>query len=66
MALINVVFRLGPSQSDPISRGLSIFITWSGTNLDQAFWSQQLSFWFIGVLVFISLRGLLINLIRVS
>ncbi|KAI8343298.1 Abscisic acid G-protein coupled receptor-domain-containing protein [Chlamydoabsidia padenii] len=46
---------------DPITNTLSLMIGHFGTNLplDPKFWSQQLSFWFAGIIVFGSVRGAL-------
>ncbi|KAI9323481.1 Abscisic acid G-protein coupled receptor-domain-containing protein [Dichotomocladium elegans] len=51
----NVLFhRVG--NTDPISRMLSLLISQFGIS-DAGFWSQQLSFWFVGIIVFGSVRG---------
>ncbi|KAI0244403.1 hypothetical protein L0F63_003065 [Massospora cicadina] len=50
MSLINIIFRRR-GQSDPITLGLSIVVTFWDVHLDQEFWAQQLSFLLIGVLL---------------
>lgn len=68
----NVMFQRTGS-SDPITKMLSIMMSHlEGNNLDfkidPVFWSQQLSFWFAGIIVFGSVRGflkLLTRLLRV-
>lgn len=68
----NVILQRTGS-SDPITRMLSIMMSHlDGNNLDfkidPVFWSQQLSFWFAGIIVFGSVRGflkLLTRLLRV-
>ncbi|KAI9271494.1 Abscisic acid G-protein coupled receptor-domain-containing protein [Phascolomyces articulosus] len=52
---INVLFRRAGT-SDPITRLLSLLISHFGIS-DTVFWSQQLSFWFAGIIVFGSVRG---------
>ncbi|KAI8984081.1 Abscisic acid G-protein coupled receptor-like domain-containing protein [Mycotypha africana] len=60
---INVVFQR--NTSDPITNALSIMISHLDKhshleiNIDRSFWSQQLSFWFAGIIVFSSVRGCL-------
>ncbi|KAI9304327.1 Abscisic acid G-protein coupled receptor-like domain-containing protein [Cunninghamella echinulata] len=57
---INVLLQRTGS-GDPISNTLSLMLSHFGndTNIDTKFWSQQLSFWFAGIIVFGSVRGLL-------
>ena len=48
------------SSMDPITRTLSMIIShFDGYNIDPTFWSQQLSFWFAGIIVFSSVRSFL-------
>jgi hypothetical protein len=63
-ASVNIVFnRTGGS--DAISYSLSLLIENMGWHdLDVEQWSQQLSFIFIGILVFVSIRGILIQLMK--
>ncbi|KAI7868199.1 Abscisic acid G-protein coupled receptor-domain-containing protein [Mucor mucedo] len=68
----NVIFQRTGS-SDPITKVLSIMMSHLDRNnldfkIDPVFWSQQLSFWFAGIIVFGSVRGflkLLTRLLRV-
>ncbi|RKP36187.1 Abscisic acid G-protein coupled receptor-domain-containing protein [Dimargaris cristalligena] len=64
MAFINILFhRIG--KTDPITYGITLAVTHMNIqNLDVPFWSQQLSFWFVGVMVVCSIRGLLIQIIK--
>ncbi|KAI8384486.1 Abscisic acid G-protein coupled receptor-domain-containing protein [Radiomyces spectabilis] len=59
---LNVVFRRVGS-TDPITNMLSLMISHFGDSdkivIDTTFWSQQLSFWFAGIIVFGSIRGFL-------
>lgn len=57
--------RLG--NTDPITNMLSLIISHFGAaEIDAAFWSQQLSFWLAGIIVFGSVRGFFQLLTRVS
>ena len=56
--------------SDPITKVLSIMMSHLDRNnvdyhIDTAFWSQQLSFWLAGIIVFGSVRGFLKLLTRI-
>ncbi|KAJ1928406.1 hypothetical protein IWQ60_002071 [Tieghemiomyces parasiticus] len=64
MAFINIAFhRIG--RTDPITYGLTLAVTHANVrHLDVPFWSQQLSFWFVGVMVVCSIRGLLVQIIK--
>ncbi|KAJ1963391.1 hypothetical protein IWQ62_003230 [Dispira parvispora] len=64
MAFINIVFhRVG--KTDPITYGLTLAATHANIqSLDVPFWSQQLSFWFVGIMVVCSIRGLLLQIIK--
>lgn len=63
MSIINILFnRVG--LQDPITRGIDIAVHYFGFNVDVAFWSQQISFWLVGVIVVTSIRGLLITLTK--
>ncbi|CAO3649364.1 unnamed protein product [Mucor fragilis] len=66
---INVLLQRSGS-SDPITKMLSVMMSHLDRNnvdfkIDPVFWSQQLSFWFAGVIVFGSVRGFLKILTRV-
>ncbi|CAO3640095.1 unnamed protein product [Mucor hiemalis] len=65
---INVLLQRTGS-SDPITTMLSMMMSHLDNNnldykIDTAFWSQQLSFWFAGIIVFGSVRGFLKILTR--
>lgn len=61
---INIVFdRHG--KMDPITRTLQFSVDYIGLDVDIKFWSQQISFLVIGIIVLTSIRGLLINLTKV-
>lgn len=52
---------------DIVTRGLQIAITYVGLEIDDVrLWSQHLSFFLVGIIVFTSIRGLLITLTKVS
>ncbi|KAF9917115.1 Golgi pH regulator B [Lobosporangium transversale] len=58
MALINTLFSRAGS-TDPITAVISKFISYTNMKIDVRFWSQQLSFFFVGLMIFLSIRGLL-------
>ncbi|ORZ01096.1 Abscisic acid G-protein coupled receptor-domain-containing protein [Syncephalastrum racemosum] len=61
----NVLFRRVGS-GDPITNMISLVIKhFDRTDIDTAFWSQQLSFWFVGIIIIGSVRGLLQILTKV-
>ncbi|KAL0080625.1 Abscisic acid G-protein coupled receptor-domain-containing protein [Phycomyces blakesleeanus] len=63
----NVITRRVGS-NDPITNMISLMISHfdkEGSKLDISFWSQQLSFWFAGIIVFGSVRGFLQILTRI-
>ncbi|KAG0309447.1 Golgi pH regulator B [Dissophora globulifera] len=62
-AFINTIFdRTG--STDPITAVISKFISHTNMTIDVRFWSQQLSFFFVGVMIFLSIRGLLQELAK--
>ncbi|KAI8883005.1 hypothetical protein K501DRAFT_220172 [Backusella circina FSU 941] len=64
VTLINVLLQR--NTTDPITNMLSMMIShFDDVKIDAAFWSQQLSFWFAGVIVFGSVRGFMKLLTRV-
>ena len=63
-ATINIIFSRKVGK-DPISNGLALAINYINIELDVGFWSQQLSFFFVGLLIIFSIRGLLIQLLKV-
>ncbi|KAJ9065535.1 Golgi pH regulator A, variant 2 [Entomophthora muscae] len=65
MSFVNVIFnRRG--KSDPITTGLSVVLMFWNGHLDQKFWSQQLSFFLIGILVVSSIRSLLLYFMKIT
>ncbi|GAB1601844.1 Golgi pH regulator-like [Argonauta hians] len=63
MSAINIIFdRVG--KVDPVTRGTEIAVNYLGIQFDVKFWSQQISFWLIGIIIITSIRGLLITLTR--
>ncbi|KAF9194379.1 Golgi pH regulator B [Haplosporangium sp. Z 767] len=61
MAFINTLFRRTGS-TDPITTLISRFVSHTNMTIDVRFWSQQLSFFFVGLMIFLSIRGLLTEL----
>ncbi|OUM66495.1 hypothetical protein PIROE2DRAFT_6217 [Piromyces sp. E2] len=62
--LINILFnRIG--ETDPITYGLDIVVQSLQLNIDVNVWSKQLSFIFIGVLILVSIRSLLIQIMTI-
>ncbi|XP_034303543.1 Golgi pH regulator isoform X3 [Magallana gigas] len=60
---INIIFdRVG--KVDPVTRGIEIAVNYIGIQFDVKFWSQQISFLLIGIIIVTSIRGLLITLTR--
>ncbi|KAL8598032.1 Golgi pH regulator [Nucella lapillus] len=63
MATINIIFdRVG--KVDPVTRGLEIAVKYFGFQFDVKFWSQQISFLLVGIIIVSSIRGFLITLTR--
>ncbi|RKO90396.1 Abscisic acid G-protein coupled receptor-domain-containing protein, partial [Blyttiomyces helicus] len=61
---INIVFdRVGGA--DPVTHGLDVVVHRLGIQVDVTFWAPQMSFVFVGVLVVCSIRGLLIQFMKV-
>lgn len=60
---VNIIFdRVG--KTDPISKGVEILVIWFGIEFDVKFWSQQVSFILVGIIIVTSIRGLLIKLTK--
>ncbi|XP_071957924.1 Golgi pH regulator-like [Antedon mediterranea] len=63
ISTINIVFdRVG--KKDPVTKGFEIVVEWLGIQLDVEFWSQQVSFILVGIIIVTSIRGLLIKLTK--
>ncbi|KAI8895012.1 Abscisic acid G-protein coupled receptor-domain-containing protein [Globomyces pollinis-pini] len=62
---INIV--VNPTNGeDPVTRFLNILVHKVGLELDLEFWSAQLSFAFIGIMVVVAVRGFLIQFLKIS
>ena len=62
---INIIFdRVG--KVDPVTKSIEIIVTYFHINFDVQFWSQNISFFVVGIIVVTSIRGLLITLTKVS
>lgn len=62
---INIIFdRVG--KVDPITRSIEIVVGYLGLEFDIQFWSQNISFLVVGIIVVTSIRGLLITLTKVK
>ena len=60
---VNIIFdRVG--KKDPVTRGIEITVHYLGIQFDVQFWSQQISFLLVGILIVTSIRGLLITLTK--
>ena len=60
---VNIIFdRVG--KKDPITKGFEILFMFLTIDVDVQFWSQQLSFFLVGILIVTSIRGLLITLTK--
>lgn len=63
ISTINIIFdRVG--KVDPVTRGIDISVKYLGIEFDVKFWSQQISFILVGIIIVTSIRGLLITLTR--
>ncbi|KAI9182990.1 hypothetical protein H9P43_003906 [Blastocladiella emersonii ATCC 22665] len=63
MSVINILFnRVG--KVDPITHALGLGVHLLDVELDVNFWAQQLSFGFVGILIFVTIRGLLLQIIK--
>ncbi|KAF9107810.1 Golgi pH regulator B [Mortierella sp. AM989] len=58
MAFINTIFSRSGS-TDPITAIISKVVSYTNMSIDVRFWSQQLSFFFVGLMIVLSIRGLL-------
>ena len=63
LAIINIVFdRVG--KVDPVTRGIEIAVKHFGFEFDITYWSQQISFLLVGIIIVTSIRGFLITLTK--
>ncbi|VDO75863.1 unnamed protein product [Schistosoma margrebowiei] len=63
ISIVNILLNRFGGQ-DPITRFMGITIHYLGFQIDVKFWSQQISFWLVGIIVVTSIRGLLITLTK--
>ncbi|KAK3107617.1 hypothetical protein FSP39_018367 [Pinctada imbricata] len=63
ISTVNIIFdRVG--KVDPVTRGIEIAVNYLGIQFDVLFWSQQISFYLIGIIIITSVRGLLLTLAK--
>jgi hypothetical protein len=63
VSCINILLnRIG--STDPITHGLALLAHHIDVDLDVQFWSQQLSFLFVGIITVVSIRGMLMQLLK--
>jgi hypothetical protein len=61
---VNIVFnRVG--KTDPVTHGMTLLVHSFNIDIDVTLWSQYISFIFVGVIVVVNIRGLLIQLMKV-
>lgn len=61
---VNIIFdRVG--KVDPVTRTIEIVVEYLGLKFDVQFWSQNISFLVVGIIVVTSIRGFLITLTKV-
>ena len=64
IATINIMFnRVG--KIDPVTNWLGFLVHFLDTDFDVEFWSQQISFILIGIMILTSIRGLLLQIMKV-
>jgi len=63
MSTINIVFDRKVS-IDPVSRGIGIVLRFLYVPIDVPFWSQQISFLLVGIIIATSIRGFLNYLMK--
>jgi hypothetical protein len=51
---------------DPVTRGMSIVLSFVQIDIDVQYWSQIISFIMIGVMVALTVRGFLLRILQVS
>ncbi|KAJ3270561.1 hypothetical protein HDV01_007711 [Terramyces sp. JEL0728] len=64
-SMINLIFNRSNGK-DIVTRILNIMVHWVGLDLDLEFWSAQLSFILIGVMVIVAVRGFILQFSKVS
>lgn len=63
MSCINIIFDR-KSTIDPVSRGLGWALLYLNVEIDVHFWSQNISFIFVGIIIATSIRGFLNYLMK--
>jgi len=63
MSTINIIFDRKTS-IDPVSRGIGIMLRYFNVSMDVPFWSQQISFLLVGIIIATSIRGFLNTLMK--
>ncbi len=61
----NLIFSRTTGRTDPITHGINVAVHYFGINIDIELWSQQMSFVLVGILVLVSIRGLLLQCMKV-
>ncbi|KAJ3313969.1 hypothetical protein HDV04_001275 [Boothiomyces sp. JEL0838] len=64
-SIINLIFSR-TNGKDIVTRILNIMVHWVGLDLDLEFWSAQLSFILIGIMVIVAVRGFIMQFSKVS
>ncbi|KAH6584702.1 hypothetical protein BASA60_000864 [Batrachochytrium salamandrivorans] len=64
MAMINIVLNR-QGETDPITRTLDVLVHYAGVEIDAKLWAKDISFALLGVLVVVSVRGLLLQFANV-
>ncbi|KAI8926777.1 Abscisic acid G-protein coupled receptor-domain-containing protein [Entophlyctis helioformis] len=64
-AAISIVFNK-QGDKDPVTRSLEILVHYFGVDMDLRAYANDLSMAFLGILVFVSIRGLLLQFAKVS
>ncbi|KAJ3260647.1 hypothetical protein HK103_000257 [Boothiomyces macroporosus] len=64
-SIINLIFSR-TNGKDIVTRILNIMVHWLGLDLDLEFWSAQLSFILIGIMVIVAVRGFIMQFSKVS
>ena len=64
ISIINILFNRDRKR-DPVTLGLQRLVYFTRIKVDVVFWSQHISFVFIGILVFSNVRGFLIRMSKI-
>ena len=64
-SLIVVIFDKKPGTQDPVTSLINIIVVYLGYQIDTVYWTQQLSLLFVGIIVLGSIRGLLLEFLKV-